>query len=81
MGKKAESNLFKPQLSNFLTTGNKMNAVNNARLSETSSLLPTTNTANRPNMKANIKNSFLKDSFTSKVVIRESAFRYKFAIT
>jgi hypothetical protein len=29
----AASNLFKPQLSNFLATGNKMNEINNAMLS------------------------------------------------
>ena len=54
----AASNLFKPQLSNFLTTGNKMNEINNAMLRGISTGLASTNKANRPNMKTNIKNKF-----------------------
>jgi len=59
-----ESTLFKPQPSNFLTTGNKMNEINNAMLSGINTGLASTNTAKRPNMKANTKNNFWKDSFT-----------------
>jgi hypothetical protein len=60
----AESNLVSPQLSNFLTTGSKMNEINNAMLSGISTGLANTNTAMRPNIKANTKNKFWKDSFT-----------------
>lgn len=59
----AESNLFKPHPSNFLTTGNKMNEINKAILSGISTALANTITAKRPNMKANIKNNFWKDIF------------------
>ncbi|MCA1759585.1 MAG: hypothetical protein LC658_07430 [Bacteroidales bacterium] len=64
MERKAESNLLRPQLSSFLATGNKMNEINNAKLSGISTGLANTITAKRPKMKANKKNNFWKDIFT-----------------
>ena len=56
--KNAESNLFKPQTSNRLTTGNKINEISKAKLKGINMALAVTKTAKRPKIKANTKNNF-----------------------
>jgi hypothetical protein len=61
----AASNLLMPQDSNFSTTGNNINEINNAKLSGINTGLARIITAKRPNIKANVKNNFGKDSVIS----------------
>ena len=57
MEKKAESSLFRPHPSNFLTTGNKINEINKAKLSGINNVFANIIIAKTLNMKASIKNN------------------------
>ena len=59
--RKAESNLFTPQVSNFWTMGSKIKEINKAMLSGMSTPLANTIAAKMPNIKASMKNKRWKD--------------------
>jgi len=59
--RKAESNLFAPQASNFWTTGIKIKEINKAMLRGMSTPLANIITAKMPNVKANVKNKRWKE--------------------
>ena len=59
--RKAESNLFAPQASNFWTTGSKIKEINKAMLSGISTPLANIIAAKRPKAKASVKNKRWKE--------------------